>query len=54
LYAGATCALVAMLIVMVVRPAMLGPEAQIALGRILPRFRFKVPAVPVKSQGEVS
>jgi lipopolysaccharide exporter len=53
LYAGATCALVAMLIVLVVRPAMLGPEAQIALGRILPRFRFKLAdAVAVKSPGE--
>ena len=53
LYAGATCALVAMLIVMVVRPAMLGPEAQIALGRILPRFRFKVAGpVVAKSPGE--
>ena len=59
LYAGATCALVAMLIVLLVRPTVLGAEAQGALARIIPRFGFKLapvtpvtPVVQAKPQGE--
>jgi O-antigen/teichoic acid export membrane protein len=51
LYAGATCACFAMLVVMLVRPTLLGAEAQIALGRIVPRFGFKLAtAVTAKPQ----
>jgi lipopolysaccharide exporter len=52
LIVGGTCAVVAMLVVLVVRPTLLGAEAQIAIGRIAPRFGPRLAAaLPVKTQG---
>jgi O-antigen/teichoic acid export membrane protein len=48
LAAGGACALAAMLLLLLVRPQLLGADAQSALGRLIPAFapRFAVPAAP--------
>jgi lipopolysaccharide exporter len=54
LSAGGACALAAMLLVVALRPQLLGPEAQSALARLVPRFalRWAVPAAPANLDGQ--
>ena len=51
LYAGGTCAVFAMLVVLLVRPRLLGTEAQGAIARIVPRFAPRLFPLPVEPQG---
>jgi O-antigen/teichoic acid export membrane protein len=54
LYAGAGCALVAMLLVIGARPQVLGREAHSALARLIPAFalQWPLPAAPADSGGQ--
>jgi len=53
LAAGGACAMAAMLVVLLMRPQMLGADARSALGRLVPRFapRFAVAAAPELDRG---